>query len=154
MSTNQTETSNSPRQSLPGRLDRLKAAFLKAVVPIRMRRAIFAVSLVARLKELNTPDQELAKRIGILMELTCSPASLLYPMQINSWIWKDLSITGVDLSGKSRLDPGQLHSFCTAIVNSTPEALRYNTNRAMRDDVYRLIMAFTPATAARTGSCE
>lgn len=138
---------NEPAQK--SRLETLRAAVIKAVVPIRMRKAIFAASLVARLKDLTAPDKELAKRVGILMELTCDPSSLLYPMQINNWIWKDLSTDGIDLSGKSQLSSEQLHAFCTAVINSTPEALEYNTHRAMREDVYRLVMAFTPATASR-----
>lgn len=130
----------------------MKAALLKAVVPVGMRRAIFAVSLVARLKDLTTPDKELAKRVGILMQLTCSPASLLYPMQINHWIWKDLSVDGIDLTGKTRLSGDQLHAFCTDVINCTPPALQYNTHRAMREDVYRLVMAFAPAAGNRSGA--
>ncbi len=148
-----TDSNNRPRTAFRNNLDRLKAALLKAVVPIGMRRAIFAVSLAARLKGISTPDKELAKRVGVLMDLTCNPSSLLYPMQINGRIWKDLSVDGIDLSGRTDLDGEQLHKFCTAVINSTPEAIQYNTHRAMREDVYRLVMAFTPATAARVGNC-
>ncbi len=154
MTTNQrTDSNHRPRTAVRNKLDKLKAALLKAVVPVGMRRAIFAVSLVAKLKDLSTPDKELAKRVGVLMDLTCNPASLLYPMQISGWIWKDLSVEGIDLSGNTQLTSEQLHAFCTAVISSTPEAIQYNTHRAMREDVYRLVMAFTPATAARVGNC-
>lgn len=153
--TSNTRTDSNPRQ--PGvfraKIDKLKAALLKAVVPVGMRRAIFAVSLVARLKHISTPDKELAKRVGVLMDLTCDPASLLYPMQINGWIWKNLPVEGIDLSGNTQLTSEQLHAFCTAVISNTPEAIQYSTQRAMREDVYRLVMAFTPSSAARVGNC-
>ena len=128
--------------TLKKRFVRLKTNILEALVPIRMRRAIFASSLAAYLNDLNAPDKHLATQIGTLMDLTCDPASLMYPMQINHFIWKNLDHSTIDLHTKQCMTPQDLRSFCTDVITQTPSWLHYNTRRAMREDVYRLVRTF------------
>lgn len=137
------------RQSLKERFIHLKANVLELVVPVRMRRAIFASSLVAYLNGVTCPDKALATRIGTLMDLTCDPSSLMYPMQINHFIWKNLPQPSINLQTKQCMTPHELRDFCTDIITRTPTWLHYNTRRAMREDVYRLIKTFV-ASSCRT----
>lgn len=135
------------------RFSRLKLSMLQRLLPLGLRRAVFAASLVAHIKNISTPDKELAKRVSSLMDLTCDPSSLLFPMQMSHTIWKNLPTDSLDLSGNTRVTSQELHEFCTAVISCTPDWLLYNTKRAMREDIYRLVSAMAPCTAQRTGVC-
>lgn len=134
------------RLTLRERFVHLKAAALGLIVPVRMRRAIFASSLVAYLNGITCPDKALATRIGTLMDLTCDPSSLMYPMQINHFIWKNLPQPSTALQTAQCMSPQDLRDFCTDVITRTPPWLHYNTRRAMREDVYRLVKTFTGAS--------
>lgn len=145
-----TKPSRDLRPTIRERLTQLKVRALEMCVPIRMRRAIFASSLVAYLNGVTCPDKQLANRIGTLMDLTCDPSSLMYPMQINGFIWKNLNHPSFSPSSQQCLTPQELRDFCTDVITKTPSWLHYNTRRAMREDVYRLVRTFVTPTCPMT----
>lgn len=122
---------------------------LNKALPDDVKRLIFISSITGYLRNIHTPESALAQRLNDLMNIGNRSNSLLFPIMINSTIWRDLDpdkelrLKGINYRDlikfkKNETSIKHLRILSNLFIDNSPLFLKYGSKSKMRCDLMRL----------------
>lgn len=120
---------------------------LTNILPHKTKRLFFIASLIASIKNIKDPDDNILVLINQKFDLSDSREALALPVWVGVKLWfgrvpKNLClqcndgiplINLADLDGK-RLTPGEMRVAANSVINCAPNWIKYGSRRTMRND--------------------
>lgn len=127
--------------------NRVVTKVLTNVLPHKTKRLFFIASLIASVKNIKDPDDNILVLINQKFDLCDSQEALALPVWMGVKLWfgrvpKNLClqcnegeplINLADLGGK-RLTPGEMRVAANSVINCAPNWIKYGSRRTMRND--------------------
>lgn len=138
----------------------------KATLPLirskasnRVRRAIFLSSLLATIRNISDPNQELINKLNSVFHVAKDPLSMSVPMMVHGFIWTDITDSSVvcDVNGcPVRVEDIDNRTFLAEdlikvaryFIDRMPVWLRYGSDDEMSLDVQKLVTQMPNLRAA------
>lgn len=121
---------------------------LAKLLSSRIKRMMFISSLYAYIKQIKTPDEEIALKLNQVMCLSSKEDALMLPMALSKYIWRNggnihCSTEEVQMDKLSetlrRVDSlAQQRIISEQVIQNTPQWLQYGSHRRMRYDLMEL----------------
>lgn len=124
-----------------------------SLCPVKSKKFIFISSILALIKSIKDPDDELIAKLNEIFKIVEYPNALILPMYIKNFIWKDIDKGVINLNGSNihitdlpnlKLTEDETTIVSSFFIDKTPDWLKYASRKTMIDDVTTLINDLLP----------
>ena len=117
-------------------------------LPDKVKRMLFLTSLAAYVKDLKNPPLAALEKLNTLMLLSSNTSLLMFPIEIRSKIWADMTVKDLEEHlgrtvtfqelRKGDLNAAQKRILTSMVIDKAPKCLIYGSNSRIRKDLYKM----------------
>ena len=121
----------------PGIFKASMGAVFRQLLPSRMKRLVFVISLAAKVRKGDALEIGALAKLNEIMDLCQSDKSMGLPVTLSEVIWKDRLDPEVEAAFNDDTDVPEatLSSIISRILERVPAALRYGSEEELKADI-------------------